>query len=312
MIVGILGSGGCGGTFLNWSIQYLAGKTTHLVIPVKDGNKSFFSTPYEQAVPDNPLIGTTAHKFSKTHPNEISLPAILGYFNKPDYDLYTFYYNDSLTTNQQHTNHNQIISDHSHISFITYTYKPTDIHTIFWLQYDKINLTREIFNNIKVNNIELSNYDVWVRREILSLNYPDTIKQQTTNEIILPYANSFQLDFTEFLNNLPEKIIEVFKFLNLTVTDSRWNNWNTIYTKWQKLNDINFHNDFDLIIDNILTNQNFDLTSYNITFSKEVAIACRLLYEHNLAIKASGIDCINKNTQAWHNMLEENIYHSII
>ena len=314
MIIGILGCGGCGGSFLDWTIHYLSGNQINWVLETELKNRSAVTQPQEQIIIDNPMVQSTAHGHLRTHPNTNSLPTVIDYFkSKSNFTPHSFYYADEMKEDQTETMHNQIIKTYPEILFITYQFKDIDIDAIFWLQYEKMASWAHRYNDAMVadTGTKISDYKLWDQREMLSMHYPDCIRGQTVNEKIVDHSNNFPLNFCDFFVDLPKQIDKIFEFLNLKIDMFRYNQWLAVYKKWQQLSGVEFYNDLNLIIDNVLNNKNMDLSKYNMTFAKEVVISSKLLFEHNLSLKSFGLDTIRTNTQSWHDILEKNVYHNL-
>jgi hypothetical protein len=314
MIVGILGPSGCGGTFLDWSIHFLRGDTKHYTV-VCDPNKdrSQILGHHYSSVCIDPLTGTTAHNHLKTHPNNGSLQQVIDIFTQlPTSDLHTFYYVDSMRSDQTQTAHNNIIQQNKNCYFLTYLFEPFDIDKIFCFQFEKISSIVKKFDNMLVYPTQkLSELPIWEQRELLSLYYPKCIQGQTINEIIDFYPNNFLINFSKTLNSLDHMILEILEFLRITVDNTRWDTWLTIYQQWKANNNTNFFDELDTIIACILNNVDHDMTQYNMTFAREVVIASKLLYNHNKSLRSYNLEKIHPNTQHWHQILEENIYHNL-
>ena len=314
MIVGILGSGGCGGTFLDWSLHYLSGNVENLVINLDKRMRTIITDQTIQAISNNPLHNKTAHGHKKTHPNNGSLKEIINRFRQnSEYNLHTFYYVDSMLPEQTATTHNTIVKDYTDIHFIDYTFEEADVNIIFCLQYEKIK--KLIFNFtdaiLQKTGKHVTDLPLWDQRELLSLYYPNCIRGQTLKEKKYISTNRFLLNFNDAFFNLPELMPCIFKFINKTINESKWNSWITIYKKWLTINNYEFYRDLNTIVNNIILNNNMSLVKYDITFAKEVVIASKLLYEHNLALKSYGVLTLADNTTQWSTILEKNIYHNL-
>lgn len=309
MIVGILGPGGCGGTFLDWSIQFIAGSTENLVAKCNEKNRNVIEHVQAQQIVDNPLNGSSAHIHQKTHPNNDSLTAVLDIFLSNNYPLNTFYYVDSMLPDQTHTNYNSIIKTHPTVKFISYNFSRKHLDLIFCLQYEKISVAPQNFNN-QIGN-SLSNLSIGERREMLSLFYPRCIKGQILNEQIEDSDNLYRINFDDVWGKLDIVMINIFKFLGLGINESRYSEWIKIYQIWLTKNKNNFFNDLPEIIDCIVNNKSLDLKVYNITFAKEVVIASKLLYNHNLSLKFNDVSDLTSDTLQWHSILEKNTYHNL-
>lgn len=321
MIVGSLGSSGCGGTFFDWTLHYLVGDQEHWSMRCdlnkRDPNPEFLTTDKcwekfatRDPIPASPLLENTAHGHSKTHPTQYTLPRVLEEFKKNNQDpLQTFYYFDNLTSSQLSTIHNYIIEQYSDIKFIPFTFDIQDRDIVFCMQLEKLPLILDFYSDMLDQH--LPDREPWTQREILSLAYPKLLHGQTTAEIIRPHANSYSIKFSDFFYQLPEHIGLIFDFLGLTIDKSRWENWLNVYRTYQQNNSVEFFQDLDNIVQAIINNEAMDLTKYNMTFAKEIVIAKKLLYNYNYALKAYGLKRIEANTQAWHSILEPNIYHKV-
>lgn len=321
MIVGSLGSSGCGGTFFDWTLHYLAGDTEHWTMHCdlnkRDPNPAFLTAAdawnqfaSRNPIPDNPMRNNTAHGHSKTHPTQHTLPRVLDEFAKHNTDpLQTFYYFDNLEPKQVQTIHNYIIKQYPDIKFIPFTFDSRAKDIVFCMQLEKLPLILDFYSDTLGK--QLPDREPWTQREIFSLAYPKLLHGQTTAEIIYSHPNSHAIKFTDFFYHLPEHIGAIFDFLGLTIDQSRWENWLAVYNQYRQNNSIEFFQDLDKIVQAIVDNKPMDLTKYNMTFAKEIVIAKELLYNYNYALKAFGLERIEANTQFWHSILEPNTYHTI-
>lgn len=315
MITGILGCGGCGGTFLDWTLHFLSGNQTNWVaLPLHQKNRSTATPLQQQTIVNNPLQYHTAHAHLRTHPNNISLPIVIDLFrHKSDFPMHSFYYADEMTEDQTTTTHNDIIKLYPDLQFITYQYKDSDIHAIFWLQHEKMAGWAHRYDSVMIGDTsaKISDCAVWDQREMLSMHYPECIRGQTVNEKIVNHSNNYILNFSDFFVDFPSKIDEIFYFLNLKIDITRYHTWLAIYQKWQQGSGTEFYKDLDLIVHCIVNNQHMDLNKYHMTFAKEVVLASKLLFEHNLSLKSFGLDTIDADTKFWHSILETNTYHNL-
>jgi len=316
MIVGILGSSGCGGTFLDWTINYLSGATAHWTMYCdlnrREPNPAFHAShqPWIDfarctPVPDNPLLAQTAHRHAKTHPTRLTLPRVLQAFAQHNPDpVQTFYYFDNLDADNPITQHNKIIAQYPQVKFIPYTYTSHSVDIIFCMQLEKLPAMIDLY-------AEGLDTDPWTRRELLSLSYPSMIAGQTTAETILPHANSHSLNFDDFFYRLPDCMPQLFEYLGLTIDPVRWPGWLAVYQQYQKNNNTDFFQNLDYIVECIVKNNKIDLSIYNMTFAKQVVLASKLLYNYNYTLKAQGLAEIGNCTQQWHSVLETNTYHKL-
>lgn len=321
MIVGSLGSSGCGGTFFDWTLHYLAGDSEHWTIRCdlnkRDPNPEFLTAKdawtqfaSRNSIPDNPMLNNTAHGHSKTHPTQHTLPRVLEEFKKHNQDpLQTFYYFDNLEPDQLQTIHNYTIKKYPNVKFIPFTFDNHARDIVFCMQLEKLPMILDFYSDILSE--QLPDREPWTQREIFSLAYPKLMHGQTTAETIYPHPNSHSIRFVDFFYQLPEHMGAIFDFLGLAIDQSRWANWLEVYYKYQQNNSIEFFQNLDSIVKAIVDNQPMDLAEYNMTFAKEIVIAKELLYNYNYALQAYGLKRIDADTQAWHSILEPNTYHTV-
>lgn len=309
MIVGILGPGGCGGTFLDWSIQFLSGSKENFVVEVGNPNRGTLNTTLIQSVTQNPLQGSTAHVHRKTHPNNCSLPIVIDKFLTSEYPINTFYYVDDMAPSQTCTDYNTIVKTYPDVKFISYNFSRKHIDSIFCLQYEKIPGAEQRFNT-QVRK-SLSNLSTGELREILSLFYPKCIEGQILNEQLDDAYNLYTIDYDDVWATLNTVMFDIFDFLQQPMDQTRYSQWADVYYTWQEKNKTNFFNDLSKILDCIVTGSSMSLADYNMTFAKEVVIASKLLYNYNLALKFEGVGNLSQNTAQWHSILEKNIYHNL-
>lgn len=315
MIVGILGPAGCGGTFIDWSLHYLSGKTNNWVIECDQKGGTETKACIQQIV-DNPLLSNaTAHGHKKCHPSNKLLPVVIDILKQqPLQDLYTFYHVEGMDKGQTETSYHQIINRYSDLKFINYEFQESDIDIIFGLQCEKLTLSAIHFDKLVPSEITtdyLEKLAPWDQRELLSLFYPKCIRGQTINEKKQTHTNSIAITGHNMFYSLPDVIDNIFEFLNLPMDLTKKSHWEEIYQHWKKGNDSNFYQDLNYIVDSIVNNRFLDLSQYNMTFVKEIIIASKLLYNYNLALRANGMSRIPLNTRAWHEILELNVYHNL-
>lgn len=313
MIVGILGPGGCGGTFLDWTVQYLGQDSKKLWIQLSPCRNHIKGT-CEFDIVHNPLTGHNAHRHHKTHPTELSVKAVIDTFrNHPQFGVHTFYCVDSLAESKTPC-FNDLIKQFPDVKFITYQFAKKHIDMIFCLQQEKISDARSRTQQLIMNQLAspLHTLPTWEQRELMSLYYPAAIADQTVNCVIHPAVNNFVLDFDTKVKSLDSKLPELLQYLEIEPKTEQLIKWQRIYSQWKTTNSIEFFDNLDLIINNIVTGTEHDLEQYQMSFAKEVVIASHLLYRHNLALKAYGKNILASNTKQWTEILEPNIYHKLI
>lgn len=313
MIVGLLGPGGCGGTFLDWSIQYLSGQTSSWVVTCGPDNLSTISGQGQSKIVENPIFKNTSHRHQKTHPNDQSIDRVVEILKShPEFLIHSFYYIDSMPGRTQ-TTYNKLFEQYPDLKFITYTFAKSDIDTIFCFQEEKMSPAKQRLDDLIVSNspVPFSELPLWDQRELLSLYYPGELHGQTLSEELITVHNNYQLEFNIMLETLDEEIENIFEYLEIELCLERFAHWKNTYNQWKSNNNLEFFNDLKLIIECILNNIEYDLSKYKMSFAKEVVIASNLLYKHNLALKSYQKNNLSQNTKQWSDIIEPNIYHNL-
>lgn len=281
MIVGILGPNGCGSKFLDWSIQYLSGNTdneynTHTCFAFNDENSVHY--------------------------------AIEKFINLDNTKLHSFCFADLLDWRKSATEYSQMILTYSKIKFITYTFDNTDVDVIFCQQIEQ---DLELSNR-KIKEI-LSNPEnsTWDKRELMGLIYPSEITSELMTEKVVSALNNFELKFAPGALNLDLVIGKLFEYLDLEIKQSRLEHWGQAYNKWKLDINSEFFNDLNFIIQSILNNVSYDLFKYNMSIAKEAIIVSKLLYNHNLELKAYGLNTLPQNTKQLADILGPNLIHDL-
>lgn len=216
-----IGPGGCGFTFLNWSISFLRGDATYKTLENKTIN-----------VDIHPLNKNTAHEFLKDH-------VFLG-----EQDWVNQAHDQSIIyvvpSGRDHFNYLLTISSKK-IIFDNQLYQKEVLarhcYTVPESKYKKLieHLSLQ-YNNDEVKKVFLScaqsfigHYNIPNHQDILLINYK------------------------EIFENLDQKILQIFEFLGLTIDIDRWHTWETIYNQYQNNNQdylLNFYTESDIIGNN--------------------------------------------------------------
>ena len=230
-IVGIIGPGGEGGTFLDWSLHYLTGDT-HVKLVTVDRIKNSIHGSYNYRIPDNPLtIIGNAHKHKKTHPNE-SITQIQGCvdllktIDSADFKLHTLYIvPSSKAYNEFHTYQN----------FVKHAI--ASLHGIKLIQtYHTIDIVEDLTNRIhtKTSSIEeqrrTSNY---TDRKIDDIRAMVTFSCNDVNTIETD-TDVYSLSIKDMFYHLDTEIHKILSWLNLTVNNDRYDSWLAVYREWQQ------------------------------------------------------------------------------
>lgn len=150
--------------------------------------------------------------------------------------------------------------------------------------------------------------NIWDLREFIALNQRPLENHSITNCHQFDFEY-FDLPAIDVWKNLDRKVVQWFDYCEATVDQTRLESWLLVYRQWQQLHldRINFCENFENIIDGILTNQDIDLTQFNLDIVRESAIQHALIYRHNLNFKTWQLEKF-ENTKQLHNLLEPNIH----
>jgi len=298
--------GGAGGTFLDWSIHYLSSPNL-----TKDYiEKKTFMPSNGVNVPSNPMKQYSnlmnAHLHCKTHPKSMDeFARIWDVFvsNEWDCDIFTTY---TVNDMQNHALYDDIITKFPRIyKNMIFEYLPCHVDVLFMWQYDRTT----ILNKHPSFDDEYSH--TWDVREKWALFYNNMIKKQISVNKIAESNNVYKIDFNIFINSLDTIAEDVLIECGEMLKPHRFAKWLEIYNMWQHLVGIDFINNLDKIVSDIINNNIHDLSGYDMTLGKEIVLSKKLLFEHNLSLKTFGIDVMPLNTTEWHNLLEENVYHDL-
>jgi hypothetical protein len=303
-----------GGTFLEWSIYYLAGHSHYYSIYKKT----------QIPVTSNPLTSINAHNFS---PNiianiEIAKQIIPDIINQPHniQTLYFHYFSESapyikqllpvisksiiLTVSPEHALYRchfktRVGSDPSPSLFgndiiLTDDQDRFDDFISFFFKQSKITWDQQ---NLK---------DTWDIREFLALNFRpfDTVK--ITEKIDLN-TDHYHLNALELWDRFDDSVADLFHYLELDINVENFKRWTKVYQQWKKIHKdrILFTWYFDIIIDYVIKGHSLNLKRFNLDICQEAAIQHALIYQHNLNLKTWQLEKFT-NTRQLHELLEPN------
>jgi hypothetical protein len=308
-MIAILTDSGVGGTFLTWTIHYLSGDTEYFSV----SNNSWTT------LPTDPLTGVNAHKFKPNQP--INLLEFKKIFNRL-----------KTTSNQTiYFHHFYQDTDQAIDELLPYANKtillaldPKDV--LYQCRYqprssvrqsrttpgkvlvgadDSYNENVEIYFNESKLVFDTANlHDVWDQREFMALNF-DPFHTSYISEFIDSTEFLFKLDAMEMWTTFDEKIAELFDYLDVEICQSRLSDWKLVYNKWKQVHvaSINFINNFETIVENILSGKSFDLEQFELDIQQEAAIQHALMYRYNLNLKTWQLTKFT-NTLQLHKLLE--------
>ncbi len=320
-MIGIATDPGVGGTFLTWSLHYLAGHDTYY----------HAQTQQWLSVPSNPLTKKNSHGFKA---NQIES---LESFNKnystlidiATHDFHTIYFhNFSSTLESQDYDTQQVVSKLESDQLIIVSLPPVDY--LYQQSYNKRTSNPSSLENPAVRL--LSNQDiltdfinfffkesnkkwhqlgltnVWDRREFLALNVNPYKTQNIVCNIDLT-RDHYRLDTSELWYTFDQTVSCLFDYLNLKINTTRRKNWTKVYYKWKQFHyqRMLFVRYFDQIVNYIINGYSMDLTRFNLELIQEAVIQHELIYKHRLNLKTWQLEKFI-NTKQLHDLLEPNIH----
>lgn len=305
---------GVGGTFLDWSIHYLAGKKNYYRI--EDG--------IDIKLCDQPLTEINAHNHKKNHMNLfLNVKEKLIEIDKKILEQKNKII--SINNTLENLPHDEVLSILQSLKSYTIESKKKLIYinknTKFpvsaerFLSMDELihyykNFERaqnhqfNIFPNFK-NCKNLSDI-----REILSYRIRKMIddNQKINDEVNKIFiSNDYILNikntdlYTEGFNTLQT----ILNFLNLSIDKNRIDHWKFIYNIWSKnfKSRMDFYNDLPNISRAIVENISYSLEKYNMSISEEAFLINYLMTTYKKKLKIKNLSKFPKNTQLLHQFL---------
>lgn len=323
-MIAVLTDPGVGGTFLTWSLHYLA------------GHKEYFLCQKNSVVelPGSPLTDINSHNFIPNQPTNIDrFNTILHkLINTQPSTFHTIYFHnfnfsiDSINldlTNAiselaNHTKKIVVLSNSKNSVLFNCSYYPRS-HSPLWMDPNtkspaadaKTRLEDFIsyfFNDSKNKWDMLNLTNLWDQREFIALNFSFKksvhIKPNIQSNIVC-----YNVDTMDLFNTFDTSVKDLFSYLEIEIDVSRWQSWKEIYNTWRGLhyNRLQFIWYFDAIIQSILNGEDFDLTRFKLDIIQEAAIQNYLIYNHNLNFKTWQLEKFT-NTKQLNNLLEPNIH----
>ena len=305
-----------GGTFLEWSIYYLAGRS------------HYYSIHEKTLIPvtNTPLTNINAHNFL---PNIISnqkkaawiIPDVI---NQSDniQTIYFHYFPESASYIKQ------LLPVVSKSIILTMSPEQTLYRCHFKTRFGSeptpslsdcdITLTNDqdrfddyvnfFFKQSKNTWNQQKLKSIWDIREFLALNFRpfDTVK--ITEKINLD-VDHYHINAMELWDRFDDRVGDLFRYLDLDINKKNLENWIKIYQQWKKIHKdrIFFIWYFDIIIDYVIKGHSFDLSRFNLDICQEAAIQHVLIYRHNLNLKTWQLEKFT-NTRQLHELLEPSIH----
>lgn len=301
-----------GGSFLTWSIYYLSGKT------------QYFSAIDNTSVSlvNNPLTEKNAHAFVANSPRDAkAFELLLTRLINTDECMYMHQFRSGTNSEIDRLCNaaTKIVVVELPKDQILYhcSYSPRSGISHAWCAQQKLSDPNEIYQDFidyfypesKQQWDHAGLRDTWDKREFIALN----IDPFDCPNSILSYINQsrefYHIAANVLWTNFDQTVRDLFEYLELTVDESRFDHWSSIYSQWKNIhtNRTRFVDHFDTIINNILLNVDFDLLPFELDIRQEAAIQHVLIYKHNLNLKTWQLDKFT-NTKQLHKLLEPNTH----
>ena len=322
-MIAILADTCVGGTFLNWSIYYLAGQ------------RQYYSAYKQKLMPvvKNPLAGKNAHGFLSNHvPSterfEKILKILVDHKSSHLHTIYVHTFLEAIKPYHQETADaiKKLLPYVSKTILVTsspeqalYQCKfnsranktPSRNNHKIWLTEDheiSEDFISYFFGDSKKVWDELDLKNSWDQREFLALNFRpfDLVGMKENLDLS---KDHYHINTMELWDRFDESVGDLFQYLEMDINDKNFKKWIDIYREWKKL-----HKDrlffiwyFDIIIDYVIKGYNLDLGRFNLDLYQEAAIQHALIYRHNLNLKTWQLEKFT-NTRQLHELLEPNIH----
>jgi hypothetical protein len=325
----ILTDPGVGGTFLTWSLHYLA------------GHKNYFHSKTNRWVdiPEDPNTNTNAHLFLPNQPLNInqSHNILTTLKNITTSDFHTMYFhnlnddvrscNSRINPGDNHLPTTELISsiapEFKKIIVLSNSHPLYQCSSRFrvltekWSDFDKRNLSNEeqlldyveyfFTDSYKIWQEQNLNH-VWDQREFLALNMRPFAVKQIAGNVDLTITH-YNFNTVELYTMFDQTVDQLFEFLEINIDNTKKSRWITVYNKWKKIhaNRLLFAMYFDTIVDYIINGNNMDLVRFDLDLVQEAAIQHYLIYKHNLNLKTWQLEKFT-NTKQLYNLLEPNTH----
>jgi hypothetical protein len=165
-------------------------------------------------------------------------------------------------------------------------------------------IDKVFFKSSVINWADQNLTNIWDTRERLAL---DTRPFDTVDLIVNFSFDHYWIDCQDLWFNGTKKIIEILKWAEIELDQSRLPQWSNVYQQWQQvqLQALEFQFNYQHIVDCVVNGWSYPI---NLTFDQEVVIQHCLIYQHNLNLKTWQLEKFPTNTQLLHQLLESNIH----
>jgi hypothetical protein len=320
-MIGILTDPGVGGTFLTWSLHYLA------------GHNEYYSVRNRQRVelPTNPVVFKNAHQFKPNQPTTHSTyqEIILDLLNTETTGFHTIYFHNFFGSTSTQDTGTELAIQHlcQHADKIVTLFQSKEFnYQLRYIPRDSVpnwfdpteqltdaddiweNFTDYFFKESKDLFQKQQLINKWDQREFLALNLRP-FNPLTINGMFNYNVSHYALDTVELYNTFDESVKDLATYLEIRIDQDRYKLWNNIYHTWKKIHTQQqmFTWYFDKIINYIINGYSMDLTRFNLDIVQEACIQHYLIYNHNLNFKTWQLEKFT-NTEHLHTLLESNMH----
>jgi hypothetical protein len=150
--------------------------------------------------------------------------------------------------------------------------------------------------------IDLTN--IWDQRERQALNLRPFETQYF--DVVQP-ATTLEIDALDLWQHGDKKIINIMDYCQLPMDQTRFYQWHKIYIEWQKiqLKALEFQYEYRTILESIVNGKSMKI---DLTFNQEIVIQHCLIYQYNLNLKTWKLEKFPSDTIELHHLLEPNIH----
>jgi len=318
---------GC--TFVEWSINYLAGNDDYYKIwPSYLKNKN--GTANVIPLIDNPVSDKNAHGHNRNHPYGLEeTKRVIGLLQQHKSRLRSCY--PGPCDQQENTQIiNYCLEESIPVVFVTL---PKDFNLFPFIGArsstewengvpkfgvsDLDRLKKMTSNFFADSASKWESEEIWDLRELLALNLykmhnsPDFYYASLLEDI--KDTNLHRVSGPLLWHAGEDLFPKIFSKLDLKLDEERFSKWKTVYSQWQAVlrkQVFNFYYNLDFIVASIVHNLDLDLSQFNMSFTKEIVIQAELIKKHNLTIKGWGLEKFPGNATDLHKLLEESFYNA--
>ena len=314
-VVTIITDPATGGTFLSWSLHYLAGHTTHLT-----------SSGKYVDLPDNPVQKHNAHGFERINTDSTykGVKSAIALLDNPEREresknlfnvLYVHskcYHLDKHT--EWHRAFNLMLEKKYPVILVRLPKTQVLYHSLLQLRRSEQTQDTRLeyfFSNLTKQRKKLILASVYDKREFIALHFrPFDFDQYATLFNSLPDRNNIlHLLSIDVWQNLDNTIHDIMKFIDIPINSKRYEKWLIVYAQWKQIHTkrIMWCWYFDTIIEYILKGYSMDLERFDLDLYQEAVIQHVLIYKYGLNLKTFELYKFT-NTKQLHDLLEPTLH----